>query len=39
MSKEIPHNGFPHSGTRVPRLLLAETEPLENELEILILLR
>src|SRR5208283_1881998 len=33
MSKEIPHNGFPQSGKRVPRLLLAETEPLKDELE------
>jgi len=35
MSKEIPHNGSPKRGKRVPRLLLAETEPLKDELETL----
>jgi methylmalonyl-CoA mutase cobalamin-binding domain/chain len=35
MSKEIPHNSFPQSGKRVPRLLLAETGPLKDELETL----
>jgi len=39
MNKEIPQNSLPQIDTSVPRLLLAATEPLENELETLRIAR